>query len=173
LVTDDRKRWGLHLEETIQFNLSLASLGAVAPHGILDAAIETQRNQAVAAALQIKTGGLTDTAGTLSGGNQQKVVIGKMLLAEPTVILLDEPTRGVDVGAKLEIYQLINRFTAEGKAVVLVSSELPELAGMSDRIVMLHEGTVGGSFNADNATQESLLAAAMGRTAISVTCPDP
>ena len=102
---------------------------------------------------------------TLSGGNQQKVVIGKALMTGPKVLLLDEPTRGIDVGAKLEVYELINRLTAAGKAIVLVSSELPELMGMSDRILMLCEGRVGGMFAREEATQERLLAAAMGRRA--------
>jgi len=90
------------------------------------------------------------------------VVLGKVLMTEPKVVLLDEPTRGIDVGAKLEIYELVNRLTAEGKAVILVSSELPELIGMSDRILMLHEGRVGGEFARDEATQERLMEAAMG-----------
>ena len=106
---------------------------------------------------------LESPVGTLSGGNQQKVVIGKALLTEPRVLLLDEPTRGIDVGAKLEVYELINRLTAAGKAIVLVSSELPELIGMSDRIIMMHEGRIGGSFERSQATREALLAAAMGR----------
>jgi D-xylose transport system ATP-binding protein len=100
--------------------------------------------------------------GGLSGGNQQKVVIGKALMTEPAVVMLDEPTRGIDVGAKLEVYQLINQLTADGKAVILVSSELPELMGMSDRIIMLHEGRVGGEFTKTEYSQERLLAAAMG-----------
>jgi D-xylose transport system ATP-binding protein len=94
-------------------------------------------------------------------------VLGKALMTEPRVIFLDEPTRGIDVGAKIEVYELINRLTADGKAVVLVSSELPELMGMSDRIVMLHEGRVGGTFSRAEATQERLLSAAMGRDVIS------
>ena len=100
--------------------------------------------------------------GKLSGGNQQKVVLGKVLMTGPKVVLLDEPTRGIDVGAKLEIYELVNRLTSEGKAVILVSSELPELIGMSDRILMLHEGRVGGEFARVEATQERLMEAAMG-----------
>jgi D-xylose transport system ATP-binding protein len=100
--------------------------------------------------------------GKLSGGNQQKVVLGKALLTQPSIILLDEPTRGIDVGAKLEIYEIINQLTAEGKAVILVSSELPELIGMSDRILMLNVGRIGGAFTRQEATQEKLMAAAMG-----------
>ena len=91
--------------------------------------------------------------GKLSGGNQQKVVIGKALLADPKVIFLDEPTRGIDVGAKIEVYEIINRLTAEGKAVVLVSSEFPQVLNISDRILMLHEGVVAGEFSAGEATQ--------------------
>ena len=111
--------------------------------------------------LRIKATGLFATAGKLSGGNQQKIVIGKALLTGPKVIMLDEPTRGIDVGAKLEIYELINRLTAEGKAVLLVSSELPELIGMSDRILMLCQGRIGGEFTRAEATQEKLMQAAM------------
>jgi D-xylose transport system ATP-binding protein len=101
--------------------------------------------------------------GKLSGGNQQKVVLGKALMTEPSVVFLDEPTRGIDVGAKHEIYEIIRQLTAAGKAVVLVSSELPELMGLSDRILMLHEGRIGGEFSGAAATQERLLAAAMGQ----------
>jgi D-xylose transport system ATP-binding protein len=104
--------------------------------------------------------------GRLSGGNQQKVVLGKALMTGPQVVMLDEPTRGIDVGAKLEIYEIINRLTEEGKAVLLVSSELPELIGMSDRIVMLHEGRIGGEFAHAEATQERLMEAAMGSSGV-------
>jgi D-xylose transport system ATP-binding protein len=101
----------------------------------------------------------------LSGGNQQKVVFGKAMMTSPSVVMLDEPTRGIDVGAKLEIYELINRFAADGKAVILVSSELPELMGMSDRILMLAQGRIGGEFKRGEFSPEKLLAAAMGRAA--------
>jgi D-xylose transport system ATP-binding protein len=115
--------------------------------------------------LRIKAPGQHTPAGQLSGGNQQKVVLGKALMTGPAVVMLDEPTRGIDLGAKVEVYELIHRLTAEGKAVLLVSSELPELIGMSDRILMLAEGRMGGEFKRGNVTQEKLLAAAMGRTA--------
>jgi D-xylose transport system ATP-binding protein len=111
----------------------------------------------------VKAPGLDSVVGKLSGGNQQKVVLGKALMTAPKVIFLDEPTRGIDVGAKLEIYEIINQLTDAGKAVVLVSSELPELMGMSDRILMLHEGRLGGEFSRAEATQEKLLAAALGQ----------
>jgi len=161
MVTDDRKRYGLHLDLPIGANLSLSSLGRVTSAGFLDPAAEELVNQRFFDALRVKAPGLDAPVGGLSGGNQQKVVLGKALMTEPRVIFLDEPTRGIDVGAKLEVYQLINELSAQGKAVVLVSSELPELMGMSDRIVMLHEGAVGGVFEHAEFDQERLLAAAM------------
>lgn len=163
MVTDDRKRYGLHLEQAVGYNLSLSSLDQVTRGGLLDAVAEERLNRQFFDALKVRAPDLAVPVGGLSGGNQQKVVIGKALMTDPRVIFLDEPTRGIDVGAKLEVYQLINRLTAEGRAVVLVSSELPELMGMSDRIVMLHEGRVGGHFLPADFTQENLMAAAMGR----------
>ena len=138
LVSEDRKGLGLHLAQSIGFNLSLSSL-KVLGLPFIDRAQEVDRNGKIFAELRVKAPGLETGVGTLSGGNQQKVVIGKALLTEPDIIFLDEPTRGIDVGAKLEVYKLINRLTAAGKAVVLVSSEMPELIGMSDRILMLAE----------------------------------
>jgi D-xylose transport system ATP-binding protein len=165
LVTEDRKRYGLILERVINFNLSLSSLDHISMGPFVDTNREALRNQRVFNDLRVKAPGLQAIVGNLSGGNQQKVVIGKALLAEPKVVFLDEPTRGIDVGAKLEVYELINRLTEQGLAVVLVSSELPELMGMSDRILMLHEGTIGGEFTRDEATPEKLLSAAMGQEA--------
>ena len=162
LVTEDRKRYGLVLEASVGFNLSLSAIAGLTHQGLIDEPREHQANQETFASLRVKAPNLEARVGGLSGGNQQKVVIGKALMTQPKVVFLDEPTRGIDVGAKIEVYEIINRLTAEGKAVVLVSSELPELMGMSDRIVMLHEGTVGGTFNKSEATQERLLAAAMG-----------
>ncbi len=161
LVSEDRRRYGLVLEEAVGFNLSLSSLGEVTQLGWINQAEETRRNRAIFDQLRIKATGLEAVVGRLSGGNQQKVVIGKALLTRPKVVMLDEPTRGIDVGAKIEIYELINRLTAEGCAVLLVSSELPELIGMSDRILMLNEGRVGGSFIRAEASQEKLMHAAM------------
>jgi D-xylose transport system ATP-binding protein len=163
LVGEDRKRYGLFLEHPIGFNLSLSSLASVSRYSMLDGDAEFKKNQGFFDALRVKANGLETVVNTLSGGNQQKIVLGKALMTEPTVVMLDEPTRGIDVGAKLEVYELVNRLTEQGKAVVLVSSELPELLGMSDRIVMLYEGKVGGVFAKSEATQERLLAAAMGK----------
>ena len=161
LVSEDRKRYGLVLEQPIGFNLSLSSLRQFTHSGQLDLPAEHVRNQQLFESLRVKAPDQRARVGGLSGGNQQKVVLGKALMTEPTVVMLDEPTRGIDVGAKLEVYELINRLTAEGKAVILVSSELPELMGMSDRIIMLREGRMGGEFKREEATQEKLMRAAM------------
>jgi D-xylose transport system ATP-binding protein len=163
LVSEDRKRYGLILPRSCGFNLSLAVIGQLARGGLIDDGREFAVSRGLFDSLRVKAPSLETVVGTLSGGNQQKVVLGKALMTEPSVILLDEPTRGIDVGAKLEVYELINQLTAAGKAVVLVSSELPELIGMSDRILMLHEGRIAGEFDARSATQEQLLAAAMGQ----------
>jgi D-xylose transport system ATP-binding protein len=168
LVSEDRKRYGLILDQTIGFNLSLSSLDRLSHMGLLDSASEAQRNYKMFTSLRVKATGLEAIVGRLSGGNQQKVVLGKALLTTPKVIFLDEPTRGIDVGAKLEVYELINQLTDAGQAVVLVSSELPELMGMSDRIVMLSEGRVGGTFSRAEATPEKLLAAAIATHASAV-----
>jgi D-xylose transport system ATP-binding protein len=169
LVSEDRRRYGLILNKTIGFNLSLSSLPNLTNHRLIDGELEHRRNLHLFQALQVKAPTMEAVVGNLSGGNQQKVVLGKALMTEPRVIFLDEPTRGIDVGAKWEIYQIINQLTDAGKAVVLVSSELPELIGMSDRILMLHEGRVTGEFSRAEATPEKLLAAAMNQTEVELT----
>jgi D-xylose transport system ATP-binding protein len=163
LVTEDRKRYGLVLQQGVSFNVTLSSLRSLRRGPFIDRDGEVVRTKATVDDLRIRVQTLEQALNTLSGGNQQKVVLGKVMLTQPRVLLLDEPTRGIDVGARLEVYELINRLTAAGKAIVLVSSELGELMGMSDRIVMLCEGRIGGVFERGAATQEQLLAAAMGR----------
>ncbi len=165
LVSEDRRRYGLVLQESVQFNLTLSSLRNRTRLGLIDAGADTTAARESVESLRIKAASLEVSAGNLSGGNQQKIVLGKVLLTGPRVVLLDEPTRGIDVGAKLEIYELINRLTAEGRAVILVSSELPELMGMSDRILILREGCIGGQFTGSGTTQEELLAAALPQPA--------
>lgn len=165
LVSEDRRRYGLVLQESVQFNLTLSSLRNRTRLGLIDAGADTTAARESVESLRIKAASLEVSAGKLSGGNQQKIVLGKVLLTGPRVVLLDEPTRGIDVGAKLEIYELINRLTAEGRAVILVSSELPELMGMSDRILILREGSIGGQFTGPGTTQEELLAAALPQPA--------
>lgn len=162
LVTEDRRRFGLVLDQSIGFNLSLSSLHRLTCLGFIEAGHEFEENERAFRAFRIKAPNLEAVAGRLSGGNQQKIVLGKALMTDPNVVLLDEPTRGIDVGAKLEIYEIINQLTDAGKAVILVSSELPELLGMSDRIIMLHEGRIGGEFTRAEATPERLMQAAMG-----------
>jgi ABC-type sugar transport system ATPase subunit len=142
--------------------LSLSAIGEMSRAGIVRGALEAARNAQWLTSLQVKAAGLGAVVGRLSGGNQQKVVIGRSLMRAPRVVMLDEPTRGIDIGAKFEIYALINKLTAEGCAVLLVSSELPELIGMSDRILMLRDGTVGGTFERAQATPELLMQAALG-----------
>ncbi|MGZ4984032.1 MAG: sugar ABC transporter ATP-binding protein, partial [Chthoniobacterales bacterium] len=158
LVSEDRRRYGLILAKEIGFNLSLSSLRRLTSRRLINRAREFQRNKYFFDSLHVKAPSLEAIVEKLSGGNQQKVVLGKALMTEPSVIFLDEPTRGIDVGAKLEIYEIINQLTDAGKAVVLDSSEMPELIGMSDRILMLHEGRIGGEFTRAEVTQEKLLA---------------
>ncbi len=164
LVAEDRRRQGLVLGQSVGFNLSLSTLDALSRGGLVDAAEEQSLNARDREDLRIKTPSLDSVVGGLSGGNQQKVLIGRARRSAPKVLLLDEPTRGVDVGAKVEIYELVNRMTERGIAVILVSSELPELIGMSDRIVMLREGRSAGEFSRAEATQERLIAAALGQS---------
>lgn len=161
-VSEDRRRWGLFLDESVGFNLSLSAIGELSRAGIIRRAEESARNRQWLEMLGVKATGLSTRVGRLSGGNQQKVVIARALMRAPRVVMLDEPTRGIDIGAKCEIYALINRLTASGRAVLLVSSELPELIGMSDRILMLREGTLGGTFERGRATPEVLMQAALG-----------
>ncbi|HMT09597.1 MAG TPA: ATP-binding cassette domain-containing protein, partial [Pyrinomonadaceae bacterium] len=162
-VTEDRKRFGLLLDQTIVDNMTLASLDKVSGSFLTDRTRETKAVSGQITGLGIKTPSAFTVAGTLSGGNQQKVVLGKWLLTEPKVLFLDEPTRGIDVGAKQEIYAEINRFAKQGLAIVLVSSELPELLGLSDRVVVLHEGQVTAEFERENASPEKVMAAATGQ----------
>lgn len=164
LVTEDRRRHGLIIDQSVGFNLSLSTLKSLVRGGLLDFHSEAELNERDRADLRIKTPSLDARVGGLSGGNQQKVLVGRARRSGPKVLLLDEPTRGVDVGAKVEIYELINRLTEKGHAVILVSSELPELIGMSDRIVMMRQGRVAGEFPRAQATPERLIAAALGQT---------
>lgn len=166
LASEDRRRYGLVLEQSVGFNLSLSSLRSFrTAGGRIDQAAEHVRNQQLFDSLRIKAADQGVAAAKLSGGNQQKTVLGKALMTRPAIMLLDEPTRGIDVGAKIEIYELMDRLAAEGKAVVLVSSELPELIGMCDRIIMLAAGRIGGEFKRGEFSPAQLLAAAMGRAA--------
>jgi D-xylose transport system ATP-binding protein len=173
LVSEDRKRYGLVLDRSVAFNLSLSVVGRFAPHGIIDEASELLSIRPLFESLRIKARDVAASVRELSGGNQQKVALGKALIVEPSVVLLDEPTRGIDVGAKVDVYALVNELTGAGKAVVLVSSELPELTHMSDRILVLHEGSISGVFERADASPERILAAAMGYGARAPTGASP
>ena len=162
-VTEDRKRFGLILDQTILNNLTLAALKRISGKFVTNSSREISAAGAPMQNLRIKAGSVMTVAGTLSGGNQQKVVLGKWLLTAPKVLFLDEPTRGIDVGAKQEIYAQINRLAETGLAIVLVSSELPEVLGLSDRILVLHEGRATGEFTRAEATPEKVMAAATGQ----------
>ena len=162
LVCEDRRRHGLILDQSVGFNLSLSTLKSLTRGGLLDARAEAELNERDRADLRIKAPSLDARVASLSGGNQQKVLVGRARRSGPTVLLLDEPTRGVDVGAKVEIYELINKLTEKGLAVVLASSELPELIGMSDRIAMMRSGRIVGNFSRAEAAPERLIAAALG-----------
>ncbi len=161
-VTEDRKRFGLFLDQTIVANLTLAALKRLSGPLVTDVDAETAAGQRAMHELRIKAPSVFTIAGTLSGGNQQKIVLAKWLLTDPKVLFLDEPTRGIDVGAKQEIYAQIDRLASEGMAIVLVSSELPEVLGLSDRIVVLQEGRLSGEFRRDEATAEAVMACATG-----------
>ena len=161
-VTEDRKRFGLLLDQPIVTNLTLAALKRLSGPLVTHVDAETAAGERSMKELHIKARSVFTVVGTLSGGNQQKVVLAKWLLTNPKVLFLDEPTRGIDVGAKQEIYQQITRLASEGLAIVLVSSELPEILGLSDRIVVLHEGHLTGEFRRDEATAEAVMACATG-----------
>jgi ABC-type sugar transport system ATPase subunit len=161
-VTEDRKRFGLLLEQTILDNMTLAGLKRISGAFLTHRSRETVAAKKAMVSLKVKANSPVTIAGTLSGGNQQKVVLGKWLLTNPKVLFLDEPTRGIDVGAKQEIYSEINKLAKEGLAIVMVSSELPEVLGLSDRVMVLHEGKVSGEFKKGEATPEKVMAAATG-----------
>ena len=160
-VTEDRKRFGLLLDQTLVKNMTLAML-PLKKKLLVDVDGETAAGERAARDLRIKAPSVFVDAMTLSGGNQQKVVLAKWLLTNPKVLFLDEPTRGIDVGAKQEIYVQINRLAATGLAIVLVSSELPEVLALSDRIFVLHEGHKTGEFTRNEATAEAVMACATG-----------
>ncbi|WBB67757.1 multiple monosaccharide ABC transporter ATP-binding protein [Micromonospora sp. WMMD812] len=156
-ATEDRKRFGLNLIDDVRRNISAAALGKLARLGWVNGNEEIKVAEDGRRDMNIKAPSVMSGVGKLSGGNQQKVVLSKWLFTDPDVLILDEPTRGIDVGAKFEIYTIINRLVAEGKAVVLISSELPELLGMCDRIYTLAAGRITGEMSVGEATQENLM----------------
>ena len=156
-VTEDRKGYGLVLDETIAWNTTLANLQAVSTNSVIDEGREFQVAEDYRKKLNIRSPDVFARTVNLSGGNQQKVVLAKWLFSDPEVLILDEPTRGIDVGAKYEIYTIIAQLAAEGKCVLMISSEMPELLGMCDRICVLNEGKFVAEFTAAEATQEKIM----------------
>jgi putative multiple sugar transport system ATP-binding protein len=160
-VTEDRKNLGLVLNEDVKSNITLANLDGVAWHGVIDERGEAEVAERFRAKLNIRSSGILQRAVNLSGGNQQKVVLSKWLFAAPQVLILDEPTRGIDIGAKYEIYTIINDLAASGKAVIVISSEMPELLGICDRIHVMSEGRLIDEMPAREASQERIMASIM------------
>lgn len=156
-VPEDRKTLGLNLLDSIRKTTVAANLEAITRGALLDLDREEEVSEEYRHTLKVKTPDVNRGVATLSGGNQQKVVLGKWMFTQPDVLILDEPTRGIDVGAKFEIYRLIHQLADQGKAVIMVSSELPELIGMSDRIYTIFEGEITGMIHSQEATQESLM----------------
>ena len=156
-VTEDRKQAGLILTDDVLHNISLASLNKISKHGVVDTNAEISAAQDYTKRMNIKVSSISQLTGKLSGGNQQKVVLSKWIMTDPDLLILDEPTRGIDVGAKYEIYCIINDLIAQGKSVLMISSEMPELLGMADRIYVMNEGRIVGQMDAAEATQNKIM----------------
>jgi rhamnose transport system ATP-binding protein len=162
LVPEDRRAQGLVMEMTIERNIGLSGLKATSKAGLISHRAERDRALDWATKLQVKYARLGDLVGTLSGGNQQKVVLAKWLATNPGVLIVDEPTRGIDVGTKAEVHRLLSQLAAEGVAVLMISSDLPEILGMADRVLVMHEGRIAAELPRAEATEQSVMAAATG-----------
>lgn len=163
-ITEDRKVEGLMLEESIEKNIALTNLSRISSHSFVNQKKEEELVKKGIQELHIKCFGAQHECSNLSGGNQQKVVFAKWIYTNPDILILDEPTRGVDIGAKKEIYTIINELASKGVAIIMVSSELPEVLGMSDRIMVIREGEVRGILKKEEANQENIMTLATGGT---------
>ena len=163
-ITEDRKTEGLMLDKSIRENISLCNLGRISKSSVISKEAEKDMVAEAIKDLHIKCFGPFHECNNLSGGNQQKVVLAKWILTNPKILILDEPTRGVDIGAKKEIYNIINKLAAQGVAIIMVSSELPEVLGMSDNIMVVREGEVRGIISYEEANQERVMTLATGGT---------
>lgn len=161
-MTEDRKQYGLVLIDDICRNISLSSLEKISYLGKVNENQEKQIAEEYRLKMNIKSPSIFQKTENLSGVNQQKVVLSKWILTNPDVLILDEPTRGIDVGAKYEVYLIINELVAQGKSVIIISSELPEVLGMSDRVYVMNEGKIVGELQGEQATQESVMTCIMG-----------
>lgn len=165
-VPEDRKTYGLVLMNDIKWNMTLASLGKrFSDKNVINKDSEIITAEDYRKKINIKTNSIDNAVGNLSGGNQQKVVLAKWMLSEPDVLILDEPTRGIDVGAKYEIYSIINALAERGKAIIMISSEMPELLGMCDRLYVINEGEIAGEVAQENMNQEYIMKIIMEHTA--------
>ena len=164
-LPEDRQQHGLVLQMNLTHNFTLSTLDQFASHGWLDQNAEQQTSQKLAKQMEVKAAGLWQKAQELSGGNQQKIVLGKWLATHPKILILDEPTHGIDVGTKSNIHQLMSELAGQGLAILMISSELPEVLGMSDRIIVMSEGRMTGEFRRGEVTQEQIMAAAVSRSA--------
>jgi putative multiple sugar transport system ATP-binding protein len=156
-ATEDRKTYGLNLIDHIKHNTTIANLGGVSKVGVIDDLSEMDVANEYRKKTNIRSSSVYQVTGNLSGGNQQKVVLSKWLFANPDVLILDEPTRGIDVGAKYEIYTIINQLAAQGKAILVISSEMPELLGITDRVYVMNEGRIVGEMPTSEASQEKIM----------------
>jgi putative multiple sugar transport system ATP-binding protein len=156
-VSEDRKRNGLILIQDVKQNVTLANLRELARYGVVDDNAEIQVANEYKRSLNIKTPTVEQTVANLSGGNQQKVSLAKWLFVKPSILILDEPTRGIDVGAKFEIYTLMNILVEQGMSIIMISSELPEILGMSDRVYVVSAGRITGELPVEEATQEEIM----------------
>ncbi|MEG2330145.1 sugar ABC transporter ATP-binding protein [Anaerorhabdus sp.] len=162
-ITEDRKTEGLMLPFSIRENIAIANLEALSnPLGVIYAGKEKAMCEAESKNFRVRSTGIEQAVGSLSGGNQQKVVFAKWVATKPKLLILDEPTRGVDIGAKKEIYMIMNELTKQGVAIIMVSSELPEIIGMSDRVLVIHEGEAAGILSKEQATEENIMTLATG-----------
>ncbi|MFI5972226.1 sugar ABC transporter ATP-binding protein [Streptomyces sp. NPDC051452] len=166
LVPEDRRAQGLVMGMSIERNIGLTGLRTTARAGLMDRGAERSRSLDWAVRLQVKYARIADAVATLSGGNQQKVVLAKWLATDPKVLIVDEPTRGIDVGTKAEVHRLLSRLAADGVAVLMISSDLPEVLGMADRVLVMHEGRITAEIPRSEATEETVMAAATGRAAV-------
>jgi rhamnose transport system ATP-binding protein len=162
LVPEDRRQQGLVMDLGIDQNVALASLGRLRKFGLIRRSSERSLASTWAQQLQLKFGRLKNPVSTLSGGNQQKVVLGKWLARGPSLLIIDEPTRGIDVGTKAEVHRIIDGLVADGLAVLMISSELPEVLGMADRVIVLHEGRITAELSRAEATEDAVMRAAAG-----------
>ncbi|MDQ2660674.1 MAG: sugar ABC transporter ATP-binding protein [Actinomycetota bacterium] len=164
LVPEDRRRQGLVLESSVARNITLSIRDGLAKAGIITTGSENRAARVWASRLEVKTNALSTVAGTLSGGNQQKVVLGKWLATEPTVLIIDEPTRGIDVGTKAEVHRLLSQLAGRGMGILMISSELPEVLGMADRVLVMREGRITAELDRADATSENVMFAATHAT---------